>query len=169
MATYTTKKCPHCGYIINTLETGINRQYGCPYKLCPKCFKRYWDTSVLEPALYEYEAETTKTNVTISAYIIIGIMIQIGAVSLLPQGIILEALIAIAFGAVLEIVSAVEIHQRSKHAEEILKKQREEYDESKERLQDTEYLTALADYDKRAKELLRERQNGEEEHYACRP
>ena len=55
------------------------------------------------------------------------------------------------------------------HQSEIISEQQRNYDASLMRLKDTNYLTALAEYDSRARKLLQERTNGQEEHYAQRP
>jgi hypothetical protein len=62
MATYVTKKCPHCGYAYQFLQSGDQRTYGCPYKACTKCGRHYWDKDIVEPALHGFENSYESTQ-----------------------------------------------------------------------------------------------------------
>ncbi len=176
MAVYVTKKCPHCGYAYQILESGDQRKYGCPYQTCMRCHKSYWDKDIKEPALHGYENfyETRKgitTGISLIIYVLIGIlMFSYGILFVMEQEMI--GFFAIAMGAlcVWGIVSYIKqkIYDE-KHRDDIIANQQRDYDMSMARLKDTNYLTALAKYDVLAKKLLKERINGDIEHYAKRP
>lgn len=53
---YTTKLCPHCGKAITILDS-TKRQYGSPFRTCPKCNKGYTDKSFIELACTTVHAD----------------------------------------------------------------------------------------------------------------
>ena len=88
MATYVTKKCPHCGYAYQFMQGGDQRKYGCPYKICERCNNPYWDTDIKEPALYGYEnlhetMESVSQGCTLFICIPFGIIALFGGIYLL--------------------------------------------------------------------------------------
>ncbi len=176
MATYVTKKCPHCGYAYQVFQSGEQRKYGCPYKTCAKCFKHYWDADIVEPALHGYEnsyetRQSINRVIVMVLYIPMALLMLGGGISLLTEGEML-GLFCLAMAGF--IAWAIGSHIKGKiddkrHWDDIVRNRQLEYDKSMERLKDTNYLTDLANFDKRAKKLLDERMNGDIEHYANRP
>lgn len=88
MATYVTKKCPHCGYAYQFMQGGDQRKYGCPYKICERCNNPHWDTDIKEPALYGYEnlhetMESVSQGCTLFICIPFGIIALFGGIYLL--------------------------------------------------------------------------------------
>lgn len=176
MATYVTKRCPHCGYIYQNHDAGEQRKYGCPRQICTRCLKPYWDTDIKEPALYGYEnmyeiMHGIGREIKMLIYIPLGlIMFGTGLFMTIERGML--GLFLIALGGLLIGVCVSYGRQKisdKNNRDKIIAKQQEEYDASIKRLQDTNYLTALATKDSRAKKVLYERVNKMEEHYAERP
>ncbi len=176
MATYVTKKCPHCGFVYQNFKSGEQRKYGCPYKTCTRCSNNYWDTDIVEPALHGYE-NSYETRQEVNRAIV---MVLYTPMALLLLGLVIWFLMegekiglaAIAMGVGIMWMVALHIKQKiydEKHWNDIVANRQKDYDKSMERLKDTNYLTALASFDKLAKKLLEERINGETEHYANRP
>lgn len=176
MATYVTKKCPHCGYAYQVFQSGEQRQYGSPYKTCAKCFNHYWDTDIVEPALHGFEnayetGQSIKRAIAMILYTPMALLILGGSIWLLIEGEML-GIFGLAMGGFIAWVIGSHIKGKidaKKHWDDIVRNRQLEYDKSMERLKDTNYLTALASFDKRAKKLLDERTNGDTEHYAARP
>ena len=176
MATYVTKKCPHCGYAYQVLQSGEQRKYGCPYKTCTHCNNSYWDTDIKEPALHGYSnayevTQSIKRGITILLYAPMGLLILGAGVYLLINGEIIGLLALLIGGSISWVIFSYfkRKHDDSKQKDEIVAEQQRDYDASVERLKNTQYLTALAEHDSRAKKLLHERTNGQVEHYAQRP
>ena len=176
MATYVTKKCPHCGGTYQFLESGEQRKYGCPCMICLKCGERFWDTDIVEPALHGYEnsyetTQSVKRAATLVLYIPLALlMIGVGIWGLKNGNDM--GYFFLGFSILLMWVIGTHIKEKideDKNWDNILAKRQEDYDKSLERLKDTDYLVALADFDELAEKLLNERINGETEHYARRP
>ena len=176
MATYVTKKCPHCGYTYQFLQSGEQRTYGCPYSSCIKCGKHYWDKDVVEPALHGFknsyeDAQSAKRILAIIVCTPLAVWMFVGGVWSLRLGEKI-GLFAIAMGLFLvwDIGSHIKGKiEDQKHRDQIVKRQQSEYDASMKRLQDTDYLSALAKIDEQAERLLEERTSDKTEHYAVRP
>ena len=176
MATYVTKKCPHCGFAYQVFQSGEQRKYGCPYKTCERCFKNYWDTDIVEPALHGYEnlyetRQSINRAIVMILYTPMALLLLGGGIWFLIEGEMM-GLFALAMGIGIMWMIGSHIKQKiddRKHWDDIVRNRQIDYDKSMERLNDTNYLTALANFDKRAKKLLDERINGETEHYATRP
>lgn len=176
MAVCVTKKCPHCGFAYQFFQSGAQRKYGCPYKTCTRCFKAYWDTDIVEPALYGYEnsyevGKRVNKTITMLLYTPFGLLMLVLGIGLLIQKELI-GLMFLALGAFALFAIGAEIKDgiaAKKRAAEIVREQQKAYDESKQRLQNTDYLIALSKHDKKAKRLLEERNNGEIEQYARRP
>lgn len=176
MATYVTKRCPHCGYAYQFLQSGDQRKYGCPYQTCLRCNNSYWDTDIKEPALHGYEnfhevKERIMRGIILAIYTLLGILAFGGGIFLMANGEMIGlALVAAGCGISWIIISFIKqkIHEK-KHRDEIIVNRQRDYDESMIRLKDDEYLTALAEHDFLAKKLLKERTNSNIEHYAKRP
>ena len=176
MAVYVTKKCPHCGFAYQVFKSGDQRKYGCPYKMCPMCSKYFWDTDIVEPALHGYEnsyetKQSINRAITIILYIPAALLMLIGGIFSLIYGMMI-GIVGIVMGAIIIFIMVLYFKQKindRKNMDAIIAERKLEYDKSMERLKDTTYLTELAKFDKRAKELLNERINGYTEHYARRP
>lgn len=176
MATYVTKKCPHCGYAYQFMQGGDQRKYGCPYKICERCNNPYWDTDIKEPALYGYEnlhetMESVSQGCTLFIYIPFVIIALFGGIYLLLNAEII-GIFLLALGGINAYIICSYLKRKKDeitNRDEIIKTQQKEYDESMKRLQDINYLSRLAKVDSLAKKLLEERKNGELEHYAKRP
>ncbi len=176
MATYVTKKCPHCGYAYQIFQTGEQRKYGCPYNICTRCNHPYWDKDTKEPALYGYHnvyevKQSILRGIAFLLYISLGLF-SIGACIFMLKtdtiiGLTFLGMAVFSFWAIISYIK--EKRYNLVHQSEIISEQQRNYDASLVRLNDTNYLTALAEYDSRARKLLQERTNGQEEHYAQRP
>lgn len=185
MATYVTKRCPHCGKSYQFLQFDQGRQYGCPQKTCLYCNEIFWDTDIKEPALYGYNNfyETRRSlqrYITVVLYSLFGAFCIVAGIGLFIESLISDfssqmswlylLFIALGIGDLWLIVSEIKhIINEKKHKSEIVFHQQEEYDASMTRLQNTNYLSALACYDSRANKLLNERLSGKTQHYAPRP
>lgn len=176
MATYVTKKCPYCGYAYQIHQSGEQRKYGCPYQTCRQCHNSYWDTDIKEPALHGYSntyeiTQSIKRGITLLLCAPMGLfMLGIG-IYLLVYGEMI-GLFPLFMGSFISWVIFSYYKRKyddSKRQDEIINEHQREYDASKERLQNINYLTALAKYDSLAEKLLNERMNGQVEHYAHRP
>ncbi len=177
MATYVTKKCPHCGYTYQFHQSGDQRKYGCPYQTCTRCKKSYWDKDIKEPALHGYKnfhetKEGIARGITIILYGCSGILLFLGGIFLIVEFGDIMGVFLLIIG--IFSIWAIYSHFKQKfydmqHKDKIIANQQKNYDASMERLKDTNYLIALAKLDSRAKRLLDERIKGIEEHYANRP
>lgn len=176
MAIYVTKKCPHCGYAYQILQSGDQRKYGCPYQTCERCHNSYWDTDIKEPALYGYEnlhetKESVKRGVSLVLYIPIGIITLYLGIFLLINAEMM-GIFSLAIGVYVAWLIGSYFKQKiydNKHINDIIENRQKEYDASMMRLKNINYLTALSKHDALAKKLLKERTLGEVEHYAKRP
>lgn len=176
MATYVTKKCPHCGYAYQIHQSGEQRKYGCPHITCIRCSNSYWDKDIKEPALHGYQnayevRQSISRILTILLYGSISLILLIKGLSVVFDG-AMDGLILIAIGGLGIWIIGSYIKRKideNNRLDEIATSQRKEYDASIERLKDSNYLAALANYDSKAKKLLFERINCMEEHYANRP
>lgn len=176
MAIYVTKKCPYCGYTYQFHQSGDQRKYGCPYQTCLRCGKSYWDTDIKEPALHGYKnsheaKESIKRGISLVIYGPLGIIFLSGGIFMVTDG-EMSGIFLLAMGGYIAWVLGSYFKQRihdKKHRDEIIADQQSNYDASKARLNDINYLTALAKHDPLAEKLLKERINGDVEHYATRP
>lgn len=177
MAAYVTKRCPHCGSIYANKGSSSLREYGCPYITCFKCGKSFWDTDIKEPALYGFKngyetRRSIKAIILILFTIPIGLGFCVGGIFSL-RGNELWTGLGLVFigGAYLYTVISYIAKQtkKRKNGDGILLEQRSSYDESMDRLNNNEYLSALAEHDRLAKKLFDARKAGNQQKYAPRP
>lgn len=176
MAYYVTRKCPHCGKSYQVMRRAGEWDYGCSLQECFHCGNKFIDTNVKEPALYGYDNlhEENQAALQVLAYLVFGaisiLAIVICAMGFYYKSVDLWGLCIGAFGVggLCIIVSSLKKDARSQNKESLQERQKE-YDSSFERLQNMHYLSMLAKYDSRAKNLLKEKKEGKEEHYASRP
>lgn len=176
MATYVTKRCPHCGYAYQIHQSGEQRKYGCPYKTCIRCQQSYWDTDIKEPALHGYNntyeiLQSIRRIICILICAPVGILCFVGGLLFIVEG-EMAGLFLIAMGGFVAWIIGSYIKGKiyeKKYRDEVIASQQRGYDASMVRLKNTNYLTALAEHDYLARKLLQERINGNEEHYAKRP
>ena len=169
MATYVTKSCPHCRHTYQFMQGGSQRKYGCPYITCEKCKKSFWDNDIKEPALYSDETNPLAVGCGILFISLFSIVLLLSGLLLMLEGQIIFGIFLMGIVGLIIAVEISEIIYEKKHKDEILANRQKEYDESLLRLKNTGYLSALASYDSKAANLLKERLNEEEEHYAERP
>ena len=108
-------------------------------------------------------------------YALIGLLMLVGSVYMMLSGEMLGIIIGIsllAMGAAN--IWIVFSHYKRKYNDlksqnQIIFARQRDYDASKERLKDTNYLASLAKHDSLAARLLKERRGGQIEHYAERP
>lgn len=169
MARYVTKRCPHCGFAYVNRARGDQRKYGCTFQTCTKCKKGYFDKDVKEPALYGYknlhevgQGVLKILGVCLLGFVAVGISQSKMTTNIL--GVLLLVYCLVIIGC-----QIYDVIYKITHKEEILEYQKKQYDESMARLKDNGYLVVLSRFDSRAKKLLNERMNGQEEHYAKRP
>lgn len=178
MATWTTKRCPYCKYSYVINAGGDQRRYGSPLVKCQCCGKQFWDTDIVEPALYGFEnlhedIELLKRWLAV----IIGGSVSIGFLYLGYLFIIsgdFDWILIFIFGFPMFIFYMLfsyfrRVRNDKKNKEEILEKHRIEYDESLKRLSNMEYVKALAEFDKKAEKLLNEYKNESKGTFAERP
>ena len=181
MATYHTKRCPHCRQAYVFHQWGDQTKFGCPIIRCNYCGEYFWDSDVLEPALYGFH--DTSSSVlkwfVLCLYSIIPIAalffssaLIIGAIKTGDWSdtgvIVLFALISIA--PIAAFVSTIkDLVEKKRDREKNLINQRSEYDASMKRLKDIEYVRALAKRDERAKLLLKCMENGTDYKFVARP
>ncbi len=179
MAIHITKKCPHCGCAYYRGGESSLLEYGSPLKTCSACGQYFWDNDIKEPALYGFgnafeKKKKAKEIAVILFYgpmglllvgVSLGLMISEGKISLPAIGLMVFG------GAVIGIIVSYFVKKREEklQREQLVIKQRRLYDESKERLQNTYYLTALASHDRAAQKLLQQREAGAVEQYGARP
>ena len=173
MSTYTQKKCPHCGTVYRSYQGKSQRLYGCPLISCPKCKQPFWDSDIKEPALYGIEKERSiLSHFWVYWFTLTSIaMLVFGIINLAKDELLYGILFTIlgvfgclVFGAIL--ITGI---RDALHPEKQQLLQQQQYDASKERLQNTNYLAALTEYDPLAKNLFAERMAGMTETYAARP
>ena len=176
MATYVTKKCPHCNYSYQIHQLGDQRRYGCPYQTCFHCKEKYWDTDIKEPALYGYEnfhetKESILQIITLAIYAPLGLAVLCLGIFLLINGEMLGIFLLIMGGFIAYAIVSYfkQLICDANHKNNIIANRQKDYDASLARLQDITYLTQLSAHDSRAKRLLNERTNNYVEHYAQRP
>lgn len=176
MATYVTKRCPHCGYAYQIFKSGDQRRYGCPRKICTNCKKHFWDTDIKEPALYGYENSHETAN-SIKRWFAL-LLCSAFTIMFIGSGIFILSTgdsrggVCVGVGGLFALYIGVYIKEKiyeKKHHADIIAKQQKEYDASFERLQNSIYLAVLAEHDYLADKLLRERTGEKPEHYAQRP
>ncbi len=178
MATYTKtdKKCPHCGNVYRSYPGREECIYGCPLILCKHCNQYFWDNEIKEPALYGYDNDyERKNNIRLTIFLL---LMTCAAIGCLCSGIYIVVngeegsftpfLLAGLFSILPILFFIIHIYER-KNPEKAVAFIQKSYDLSKERLQNTVYLTALAEHDPLAKELLHERISHKPETYAARP
>ena len=172
MSTYTQKKCPHCGAVYRSYQGKSQRLYGCPLISCPKCNQSFWDSDIKEPALHGIEKERSILSYFWVYWLILSsiAMLVFGIVSVIEGEML--GIIGIALGGVMGLIIGVilvdGIHDAI-HPEKQQLLLQQQYDASKERLQNTNYLAALTEHDPLAKNLFAERMAGMMETYAARP
>lgn len=176
MAIKITKKCPYCGLTYRYSTYGDQRLYGSPYKTCIKCLNHFWDKDIVEPALYGFEnlyetGRSIMNALILILYAPVGLLMLGGGIWLLTIG-KNYGLLFLALGGFITWAISSDIKDKinnKKNRESIIRDRQVQYDNSMKRLNDTNYLAAIANFDRKAKKLLHERINGEEEHYAPRP
>ena len=170
MAKYTTKKCPYCGRAYQILQMGDQRDYGCPLKICERCKKVFFDSDIKEPALYGYNNAYEKYRIVRNFIIIIvHLMASIGCIYLGIETDYPIIFLIPLFNIIVIVIYLIKLLDEKRNKEDIIEHQRIEWDESYDRLKNTEYLEALSKFDNKAGILLQQRQSGEEEKYAERP
>ena len=144
---YTTKRCPHCGFKYVNHDPRDQRKYGCPLLTCPSCKQKFWDSDIKEPVLYGYKL-SIKYLISLFWWFLITIVFIVISIYAFSEG-ELTGLIPLLFGLFSLFVVVANI--RSLIDER--KNRWVEYELSFMRLQNTEYLNALAEYDSRAKRI----------------
>lgn len=147
MATYTSKKCPHCGKTYETYST-YTKQYqdhsGIPFRTCSNCGGRFIDKDIKEPALKpESFNEITVINCIFAMFMpfgAAGILLTIAAYNIGPTAVglwVIAALLDIFY-----VASVIYfLIKRKKYNESAAR----EYEESYKRLKNPEYARALKD------------------------
>lgn len=178
--TYVTKKCPHCGKTYQFAQSGEQRKYGSPFIRCLRCKNVFVDKDISEPALHGFWIEEDTSGkwkgVVASFVILLAALLAIGSgiYLLVSSGdeIDIGNVGVLLFGVALLMPYLMLIHDKvykKTHREKMIREKQELYDASMKRLEDTEYLRALALVDSLAKDLLYEREHGQKERYAMRP
>lgn len=178
--TYVTKKCPHCGRTYQYAQSGEQRKYGSPFIRCPRCQNVFVDKDISEPALHGFWIEEDTGGMwkgVVASFMILPVaLLSIGSgiYLLLFSGdeIDIGSVGALLVGVALLMPYLILIHDKiykRTHREKIIREKQIIYDASMKRLEDTDYLRALAQVDSLAKDLLYERENGKKERYAMRP
>ncbi len=177
MATYVTKQCPYCYHAYQVFQSGEQRKYGCPLLTCVKCNKTFFDADIKEPALHGYENlyethQSAKRGCIMAFYIPTGILLIGAGIGIFVTlnsavGFIPILMAAMIFWPVFSYINK-KIYEK-KHAEEIWELKQKEYDASIVRLQNYDYVKALAEYDPLAKDLLRDMEKGIRVRYAPPP
>ena len=172
----SAKKCPHCGHTFQLLKRQEPRKYGCPLKMCTKCYKPYFDTDIKEPALYGYtnlyEIFNRIIGIPVAVIFAIGaIAFFIGGVYILISGEIIGLFSFLISGIFIYLIVRLikRIVYYTKNRNDIILDKQIDFDDSITRLKNTDYLTSLAECDYRAKNLLIKRKKGYPERYAKRP
>lgn len=172
----TEKKCPNCGLVYRSYPGRELRLYGCPLIFCKQCNKPFWDNEIKEPALYGYENSYEKSNnIYVIIFSVVSSCLAIGCIfggiylSINNEDGVLTCFLLAGLFSFFPVLFLILFIYNKTHQEKIIGNQQQEYDASKERLQNTAYLIALAEHDSLAKKLLKERMSGIIETYAARP
>lgn len=143
MATYTRKKCPHCGVTYESYNT-YTKQYstGSPFISCKHCGKTFVDRDIKEPALKPYSDNNISVINCIFAFFMpfgaLGIFLSICAYNYRPTSVILWVIACIA-DLIYILLTAYCVINRKKLQQENY----QEYQRSLNRLQNKEYAQAL--------------------------
>ncbi len=145
MATYTKKFCPHCRHMYQSYSTGTKNMVvanGCPIITCPRCGKQFLDKDIKEPAFYDSPKEVTIPKMIIS---LLFTPFGLAGMFLLIMSIVykspVEALISLLPFSGYGYLLYVSIKNKKKINEDTIR----EYEESKDRLSDKEYVVLLLD------------------------
>lgn len=145
MATYTHKRCPHCGKLYETYSThtkNFSNHSGSPFLTCKFCGKTFVDKDIKEPALKPYSDSGFSIFNCIFAFFwpfgVAGIILTGCTIS--PEtssvGVGIAALIV---DAIYLLLTGHSIKNRK----QLQKENKQEYEQSLERLKKPQYAMAL--------------------------
>lgn len=145
MATYTFKKCPHCGKTYETYSTctkKYTKHSGSPFITCQHCGNVFVDKDIKEPALQPYNTRGFSWFNCILAFFMpfgaFGILLTCCAFGIKEPSIVVF-IIAFAVDAIYLGLTVYSFINRQKFIEE----DKKEYEESEKRLSNPEYAQAL--------------------------
>lgn len=138
----TKKHCPHCGHIYQRYtnhDKHIIIGSGCPIITCPKCSKEFIDKDIKEPAFSSSPEEVNIFNILTAPlypFGIVGIVLLIIGIANTMIGVIIGSLIPFALYAYLLYIGI-------KNKDDISKDTMYNYNKSKERLSNKDYVILL--------------------------
>lgn len=145
MATYTYKKCPHCGKTYESYSTytkQYNNNSGSPFIVCRSCGKTFVDKEIKEPALLPYTGEGFELWRCFFAFLmpwgLAGIFAAVAAFNMEEKPVALFVIAAILIGIYVAL-TIYTIKNRIKFIED----DRKEYKASEQRLANPDYARAL--------------------------
>lgn len=139
MATYVTKKCPHCGYAYQIHQSGDQHFYGSPFRMCGRCHKGYIDADAIEIAVSGVrERDKMPFNFGNLVFVALGIF-------MLVEGIKYEMLSLTLMGLFPLGLATYLIYDQIKNYQERLAWLEKETIASENRLKNIDYARRLAD------------------------
>lgn len=147
MATYTRKYCPHCGKIYQSYSTMTKEMTvpeGCPIISCPNCGEQFLDKDIKEPGFKE---KPPKSANILTCFIAPIFPFLLGGILFLMGGFVIEDSFIRNTCAVFGIgalgLYALIVWSAVKNLDDINEDALMEYEDSKERLEDEEYVILL--------------------------
>ncbi len=147
MATYTYKKCPHCGKTYESYSTytkNFQGHSGSPFITCRSCGRTFVDKEIKEPALKPYTGEGFELWRCFFAFLmpfgLLGILALVCAINSEEYAFAASIFSIIFFGIYIALTTYT-IRNRVKFIAE----DRKEYFQSEKRLQNPLYAKALKD------------------------
>ena len=145
MATYTTKRCPHCGHAYVYHSRSNQFYWGSPFKVCEECGEAFVDKDGHEMAADYPDVNSAisslkaKSNISAILYIVLGAGMVIGLLSELGSN-TGSALLGMAFGAFFLYLGIKGLS--STNSGETIDFITSEYSESLDRFTDPSYVEA---------------------------
>lgn len=137
---HTRKYCPHCGLLYDTDSAG-SRRYGSPVRICAKCGQYFIDKDYREPAFFDPTPPITFWHVLLSCVWPFGVATVIMLVVAFHidhiSGLLLPLFPFLPF-----LYFVISRYRKRDLAYQIAQR---EYRESKERLENKEYIKLLMD------------------------
>ena len=152
---YTYKSCPHCGKTYesyNNATKSMTVQDGCPIVTCKFCHKDFIDKDIKEPAFFSKPSKASIFGLIVSPLYILGIPLLLSYGIAIKHNSIFSLIIAI----VLSIVYIWFVYKSIKAKNEINEDLIKEYEESKKRCSNREYIILLIDADYKVPEYFLE-------------
>lgn len=142
--TYTYKSCPHCGHQYenyNTMTKSYTVSDGCPIITCKYCNRKFVDKDIKEPAFFSKPSKTNTFELIIAPLYFLGIPLFLSYGIAIKNSNIFSLVVAI----VLSIIYIWFVCRSIKVKKDINTDFIKEYEESRIRCSNREYIVFLID------------------------